>query len=228
VDYGAAHYIDGWVRAIESRSEFVNIQTWDDFSENTAIGDSNTAGRAWIELTNFLANWFKLGRPPSIEKEVVMVFHPKQLVSAQLDQPDALVNSPRFRHRGPLVDYVDVVTILAAPAEVTLTVGAGEWKFSVPAGLREWTLYAPAQDDGSIVHGFEARPERFVKPASWRQVTRVPSIEASTPVVEVFRNKTRVLRLSSRVPYLDNGLFQDLTLIGDIGEVETERSGAIP
>jgi hypothetical protein len=221
VNYGAARYIDGWMRAIESRSAFVNVQTWDDFSENSAISNTNTAGRSWLELTRYLAGWFKSGQPPSFEQEQVFLFHPKQLVNAQLDQADARVSSPRFRHRGGLADYIDVVTILKTPADVTIAVGQDSWSFQAPSGLHEWTIYAPAQVDGSIVLGFESRPERFVQNSPWRKVKRVRSFDSSTPVVEITRNGERVRRLESRAGYLNRGVFQDLSIIGDVGILDT-------
>lgn len=222
VDYGAAHYIDGWMRAIESRSSFVNIQTWDDFSENTAINDSNTAGRSWLELTRYLASWFKSGEPPFVERELAFLFHPKQLASARLDQNDARVHSPRFRHRGGLADYIDVVTILKMPAEVTLTNGRGIWSFSAPAGLHEFTIYAPAQMLGSIVQGFESRPDGFVRSSAFREVKRVRAFDPSAPVVQLARNGRQLLRLESRIGYLNRGVFQDLSVIGDVGEFNNE------
>jgi len=224
MDYGAAHYIDGWMRALDSRSTFVNIQTWDDFSENSAIDDSNTAGRSWLELTRYLAGWFKLGRPPAVEEEQVFLFHPKQLVSAQLDQASAHVRSPRFRHRGGLADYVDVVSILRSPANITVTVGGESWTFQAPAGLSEWTAYAPSQLDGSIVLGYESRPDGFIQNSAWRRVKRVQSFGAATPVLEVSRNGKRMLQLKSRVGFLSRGVFQDLSVIGDMGVLDNTNS----
>ncbi|MCK1345785.1 glycoside hydrolase family 71 protein [Bradyrhizobium sp. 169] len=208
--FGAARYIDGWLQAIKMKPALVNIQTWNDFSEDTAIVPSNTVGYAWLDLTAYFSAWFRTGTQPEINVERLMLFRPKQLASARLDNPAAKATNALWRHASPTIDYLDVVTFFRYPAKVRVTLGGQTWERAIPAGLHDWVIYSRANNDSSS--RLQARIP-FESPL--RLVTSVNSFEPATPVVQVFREGEMVGRLVSKMPLLDHGPWQDLAVIAD-------------
>jgi len=221
--FGAARYIDAWQRAIRNRPPFIDIQTWNDFSEDTQIMPSNTSGDTRLRLTRYFTQWFKTGAEPPVEEERVLLFHPKQLATARLDDPTALSTNAAWRHHSPTVDYIDVVTWLKSPATLRVTVGQRAWEQAVPAGFHEWVIYAPQSTQPPPRKG-EAleRPDSYPWPNSRRSVTIAPQFSAAIPELRVSRDGGVVSTLVSRCAFVDHGAFQDFTVIGDdalIGEV---------
>jgi hypothetical protein len=212
--FGVAKYIDAWLKVLDVRPEFVDIQTWNDFSEGTAIRPTNATDETLLDLTKYLHQWVERGSQPPITMEQLMLFHPKQLVKASLDDPTALVTNAAWRHKTPTVDYLDLVTFLKEDAVVRVTLGKAQWQETVPAGFHEWIIYAPQptspQRPGEVIAG----PDSYPAKTPMRSVTLAQPFSEGTPQVQVER-RGRVLPLTSKAPYLARGQFQDFTVIGD-------------
>ncbi|MCX8091242.1 MAG: DUF5010 domain-containing protein [Verrucomicrobiae bacterium] len=59
-------YRENWLQFLRRPSNFVMIETWNEFHEGTDIAESREYGRQYIELTRTYADRFKQGwRPPS-------------------------------------------------------------------------------------------------------------------------------------------------------------------
>ena len=81
---GVSRYCDQWRRAIAQHTAFTAVQTWNDFSEDHGITDSNYRGRTLIALTRYFTDWYHAGTPPTITREQVYLFHHRQLTGARL------------------------------------------------------------------------------------------------------------------------------------------------
>jgi hypothetical protein len=215
---GASRYLDAWFSALESKPTFIDLQTWNDFSEDTAVTDSNTTGEAFLHLTRYLADWLKSGQPQPVEQERVMLFRPKQLVRAELADSSAVTNNAAWRHRTPTVDYIDCVTLLRKPGRLEIRSGGAVWAADVPEGLHEFLIYAPGsappQRKGQAVAG----PSSFPGPSSRRSITVADADVSGTPEAAVSRDGRVVLSVQSKIPLLTSGAFQDFTIIGDEAE----------
>ncbi|UWU67624.1 endo-1,3-alpha-glucanase family glycosylhydrolase [Bradyrhizobium sp. NC92] len=208
--FGAARYIDGWLEAIKNRPAFVNIQTWNDFSEDTAIVPTNTAGRVWLYLTTYFSSWLRSGRQPAIQEERVVLLRPKQLANAKLKNPKAKAINAVWRHASPTVDYLDVVTFLREPASVRIILGTQTWERWVPAGVHEWIVHS------SLIEGKGFAAQAKYPTASWlRRITVTDAFESAAPKVQLFRDNRLIGDLQSKTPFLDYGEWQDLTIIAD-------------
>lgn len=212
---GAAKYIDAWRAAVALRPTFVEIQTWNDFSEDSAVEPTNTGNDALLDLTRFLSEWAKTGHLPSISQEEMMLFHPKQLVSATLQDPTAVVTNAAWRHKTPTVDYVDVVTLLSAPAIARLSLAGKTWEQTISSGLHEWLVYVPQRSATLRPGEVKAGPGSFPGQNAERSVTVAQSFSEGTPEVDLLRGGRVIAHIKSRLPYLAKGPFQDFTLIGD-------------
>ncbi|KRQ17381.1 hypothetical protein AOQ71_02280 [Bradyrhizobium manausense] len=213
--FGAARYIDGWLEALRKRPAFVNIQTWNDFSEDTAIVPSSTAGETWLHLTAYFSSWLKTGFPPNRREERVMLLRPKQLVRAKLDNAGAKTINAAWRHGSPTVDYIDVVTILREPALVRLTLGSQIWELPVPAGIYEWLVRS--NEAGS------PGQSSYPTDTKLRHVTLAGAFESAVPVVQLFRGENLIGVVESKAPLLDKGGWQDFTIIADEAVLHSEQ-----
>ncbi len=214
--FGAARYIDAWLAAVRMRPAFVDIQTWNDFSEDTAIVPSNRAGRTWLDLTAYFSSWAKTQRPPVVKSDTVMLFHPLQLAGATLSQPRALTTNYDWRHKSPTVDYLDCVTILRKPATVALRLGGQIWRQHVPAGLHDWVVYSPHSPPRQQgVREVKEWAALYPQDSQYRSITVVSALSAGTPTVELSRQGRVLTKLRSRAAYGASGRFQDLVVVGD-------------
>jgi hypothetical protein len=213
--FGAARYIDAWQAALRHQPEFVDVQTWNDFSEDSAITDTNTSGNTFLHLTSYLLRWLRTGHEPTVSQENVMLFRPKQLTRAALTDPDALVKNAQWRHKTPTVDYLDCVTLLRQPAQLRIKVGDQEWHETVPAGLHETIIYVPQSAPPATAGEVQPANGSFPVTSAQRTVRTSSPFPPSTPTAEVIRAGRVVLDVQSRIPFLASGQFQDFTLVGD-------------
>lgn len=207
--FGAARYLDAWRQAIAKRPPFVNIQTWNDFSEDSAILPTNTAGYAWLHLTSYFARWLRDNREPAIETERIMLFHPKQLVAANLASAADRVSNPKWRHGSPTVDYINVVTMLQQPATIRVHLGTQTWERRVDAGVRDWVIYVSNSPETNSSQTVLPTPSEF------RYVTVAQEFQADVPILEITTNARTIEKLISKMPFLANGDWQDFTMIAD-------------
>lgn len=66
---GGRFYEEGWRTFLRRPSNFVMIETWNEFHEGTDIAESKEYGRQYIELTRKYSDLFKKGWKPSLEQE---------------------------------------------------------------------------------------------------------------------------------------------------------------
>lgn len=61
-------YENNWIRFLRRPSNFVMIETWNEFHEGTDIAESREYGRQYIELTRKYVDMFKKGiKPPAVK-----------------------------------------------------------------------------------------------------------------------------------------------------------------
>ncbi|GLI22450.1 hypothetical protein XFLAVUS301_21240 [Xanthobacter flavus] len=221
--FGAARFIDAWNEVIARKSQFVEIQTWNDFSEDSAVVPTNSHGTAFLDLARYFIGRLRGAGELSFGQETAMIFHPRQTTRALLDDPAATVRQYKWRNIVPTVDYVDVVTLLTAPAQVKLSIGSASFAMDVGAGLSEWIIIAEPPIVRPKGDEVAAQPGSFPVSGGFRTVTRVEKIDAAMPRVEVVRDGRAVVELTSRSAIQDRGPYQDLTVIATKAEAMARR-----
>ncbi|WP_424805708.1 glycoside hydrolase family 71 protein [Rhodococcus sp. 27YEA15] len=132
-----------WQIARDSNSEWVQLITWNDYSEGTSFAPSVGHGQALLDLNAYYVDWFKAGVAPNVTRDAAYLTYRGQLSTAQPSDPSA---SPMVLRAGsaPVSDTVEVLTYLVASAAVEVTtggitttcqVGAGVDVCTVPAGV---------------------------------------------------------------------------------------------
>ncbi len=216
--FGAERLIEAWSHAFAARPQFVELMTWNDFSEDTAFAPSTSHGHTFLDLTRYLLEVAERRVAPIPARDSVMLFHPRQLVTARLDAADATVTNYAWRHVAPMVDWIDVVSILKAPGRLRLALGDEVWERDAPAGLSQWLLIADLPHPRARGDWVNAGPSSFPTSTDTRLVQNVSRFPATLPIATLQREGRGVLTVVSRAPLLDHGPYQDLTIIGDEAE----------
>jgi hypothetical protein len=134
--FGSIRLTDAWRRAIKNRPKFIEIETWNDFSEDTDLRPSNVHGFAYMYIVKYFIDLLKNGHI-EIEKEHMIIFHPRQSVEAKLDDAKATCKNHSWRHIAPMCDYICIVTMLNEPAKIRVRIGAAVLESNVTSGFNE-------------------------------------------------------------------------------------------
>ncbi|KAL8769467.1 MAG: hypothetical protein Q9209_004528 [Squamulea sp. 1 TL-2023] len=143
-------FVDRWSSLLILKPNFIEIITWNDWSESSYIGppDSSATGTtnvywgstdhsAFRSLTKAFIKAFKAGQDTvavDTADEGVYMFYRRQLAQS-LGTSDPL---PLPSDAGSLKDKVFVVSLLSAPAEITLTSGdTAPLSWTAPVGLQK-------------------------------------------------------------------------------------------
>ena len=128
-----------WARAIEDRADYVQIVTWNDYSESTQVAPSAAHGEVLLQICAYDAQWFRSGSPPAITRDRVLLTHRNQFWEAQTSSGISMSPTLGGASAHPR-DTVEALTFLTAPAQITLTVGEQTTTYSLPAGLSAVTV----------------------------------------------------------------------------------------
>lgn len=114
-------------------AEWVQIPTWNDYSEETNIAPSTATGWSPLDLISYHIVRYKTGSFPAIKRDVLYVSHRVQF----WDAPTTYNETKLMVLRGgtPARDTVEIASSLAGPATITVKVGTNTYTYDAPAGF---------------------------------------------------------------------------------------------
>lgn len=123
-----------WQNAMGSDSEWVQLVTWNDYSEGTSFAPSVRHGWSFLDISEYWLWWFKNDAPPAIVRDTVYLTHRTQSVTATTQIAEA---SPMTLRPGstPASDNVEALVFSTSAATATIRTSAGETECMVPAGV---------------------------------------------------------------------------------------------
>lgn len=124
-----------WEAAIDSHADWVQLTTWNDYSEGTHIAPSLHNGHAYLDLSSYYLTRFKTGAWPKILRDTLYLTSRVQFVDdvpSTARQPQAI--RPRAGTATPR-DAVEVLSFLTAPADVRTRTGSTSGGYRAPAGV---------------------------------------------------------------------------------------------
>lgn len=128
-----------WQKAIGDGADMVQIATWNDYSENTAVAPSANHGVSFLNASAYWLAQFKTGAAPAITKDSMYVTHRDQFTTSK--PQIGRVETPNLDGTGtPPRNTVEVLTMLTAPATLTVKVGGTTKTVDVPAGVASTTV----------------------------------------------------------------------------------------
>jgi hypothetical protein len=157
-----------WQQAIATRAEWVQLITWNDYSEATEIAPSTGIQYAFYDLAAYHIAWHKTGTAPKIVRDVLYYFH---RVAPTTARPDPAKQPQPFALQGsdPARDEIELLALLKAPGVLEIEVAgrryrkavaqAGLTSFRVPlrAGVPWFRLYRQSQVAAAVQSAFPIR-----------------------------------------------------------------------
>ncbi|BDZ39257.1 hypothetical protein GCM10025863_18710 [Microbacterium suwonense] len=130
----------GWTKAIREDADFVQMVSWNDYSESTQFAPSVAHGSTFLQISRYYADWFHTGKAPRITEDQLYVTHRVQFADAKPAVGTKLVTPTLSGSKGEVRDTVEALVFLTAPATVQVTVGGTTSTFSAQAGVSAFTV----------------------------------------------------------------------------------------
>ncbi|MFD3325126.1 endo-1,3-alpha-glucanase family glycosylhydrolase [Streptomyces sp. NPDC058701] len=142
-----------WKHAIDDGADWVQLTTWNDYSEGSQFAPSLHNGHTYLDLTSYYLTRFKTGSWPDIVRDTVYLTARTQFAQADPTGDQSLVMSLRRGSAAPR-DTVEVLSFLAAPAVVRTAVGSAKDSHEAPAGVHSELLpLKPGTSSAEVVRG---------------------------------------------------------------------------
>ncbi|AWZ18138.1 MULTISPECIES: glycoside hydrolase family 71 protein [unclassified Streptomyces] len=145
-----------WNRAIEDGADWVQLTTWNDYSEGTQFAPSQHNGHAYLDLSSYYLAKFKTGSWPKIVRDTLYLTSRTQFAAADPTGDQSLVMSLR-KGSAASRDTVEVLSFLTRPASVLRTVGSAKGTYEAPAGVHSELLpLTPGTSSATVVRDGKA------------------------------------------------------------------------
>lgn len=142
-----------WTHAIEDGADWVQLTTWNDYSEGSQFAPSQHNGHAYLDLTSYYLTRFKTGGWPPIVRDTLYLTGRTQFAAAAPTGGQPLLMSLR-EGSAAARDTVEVLSFLTGPATVRSTVGPTAREHAAPAGVHAELLpLRPGTSSAEVVRG---------------------------------------------------------------------------
>jgi len=126
-----------WTGSIEGDADWVQMVTWNDFSESSAVSPVTDAtlqrsiGTGFYNLTGYYAAWFLTGQQPRVTHDVLYYFYRRETTSAA---------APAQSRKGTIVigaaeNNIELLAFLTSPGVLKVTIGGKTYTQNAAAGL---------------------------------------------------------------------------------------------
>jgi hypothetical protein len=138
----SAAFRNAWTSSINGNADWVQLVTWNDFSESSQMEPYTDAtlrgdiGTGFYDLNAFYAAWFLLGKQPPITHDVLYYFYrrePTNAIGASQSAHTKIINSSPE-------DDIEVLAFLTAPGVITITIGGQTLTENAAAGISSFKV----------------------------------------------------------------------------------------
>jgi hypothetical protein len=127
-----------WAAATTGGAEWVQIPTWNDYSENTSIAPSANHGWSFLDVSAYyMTNW-KLGLNLPVVRDGMYLTHRAHPAAATPTFAETKLMTLRTGTTAAR-DTVEVLAFFKAATTVTVRVGAATYTWQAPAGVSAMT-----------------------------------------------------------------------------------------
>lgn len=150
------NYRNTWQIAIDGQADFVQLATWNDWTEGSNFAPSMYRGFTQIDMLPYYISWFKNGTPPTIGQDVIFMSHRNQFnadIGLYRPSDPAVTYKPMLPNgtASPPRDHVEALLFLTADATVRFTVGGVVGSpIAVQAGVRVVSVPLVASAAGTL------------------------------------------------------------------------------
>lgn len=141
-----------WSKAVRDQAEYVQIVTWNDYSESTQIAPSQAHGSALLDLSARYISGFKKGKEAEVGSDQLYLTHRIHPYDAQTTSGIDGMSSTLGGASTPPRDTVEALAFLSSPALVQITSGGSTKTFEAPAGVSAFTVpLRPGVVSGKVI-----------------------------------------------------------------------------
>lgn len=162
-----------WNGAIANNAEWVQLTTWNDYSESSEFAPSTHTGWSPLDISAYYLTRYKTGAWPTIKRDTIYVSHRVQPAAAQPTGGQTVLMQLR-RGSSPARDKVEVLSFLTAASTVKATIGVSTVSASAPAGISAQLFDLKP---GSVAATVERDGQTLVKVSSPYAVTTTPEYQ---------------------------------------------------
>ena len=131
----SAAFRAAWQDAIggdgDDSADWVQLITWNDYSEGAEIAPSTGTQYSFYDLTAYYTAWFKTGKAPEIKRDVIYYFHRQHSMTATATQQDK-----PFDLRGDASDdEIEALVFATQPGTLEIEIAGDKTVRSVGAGV---------------------------------------------------------------------------------------------
>lgn len=130
----------GWEQAIGMDPECVNVLTWNDYSESSALRPSVGTQYLFADMNRYYSDWFRSGQQPSIVRDVLYYCHRRDFTDAGHAAVPDRAATRLVLGRTPAND-VEAIAFATAASTLEIRNGLGTTRQDIQAGIR--ALRAP-------------------------------------------------------------------------------------
>lgn len=129
-----------WNKAIGNGADFVQMVTWNDYTEASHMAPSKAHGSVWLDISNYYINRFKSGAAPAITSDHLYLSHRSHPYNATPTYGPKTNTHTLGGVNTPPRNTVEALVFLTSAARVTITSGGVSQTFSMPAGVSSATV----------------------------------------------------------------------------------------
>jgi hypothetical protein len=142
----SATYRSAWSSSIQGDSDWVQLVTWNDFSESASVSPitdgtlQRSIGTGFYNLTGYYAGWFLTGQQPQITHDVLYYFYRREATTAAgpaQGTKDSIAT-------GVAENNIELLAFLTSPGVLKITVGAKTYTQNAAAGMVSFKVPAQA------------------------------------------------------------------------------------
>ena len=123
-----------WEYAIAGNCEWVQILTWNDYSENTHIAPSAHIGWGPIDICAYYSAKFRHAGNGPISHDAAFLSHRVQFFEQAPSYPQTSLMQ-LYQYSTPARNTVELLTLLTSEQTVSLVIGSNTYTYTAPAGV---------------------------------------------------------------------------------------------
>ena len=128
---------NAWVGSIQGHADWVQVVTWNDFSESSQLSPYTDAslrtdiGTGYYDLNGYYATWFLTGKEPVITHDVLYYFYRREPTNAAGPAQSRQDKSAT----GNVENDIELLAFLTAPGVLKIAIGGKTYTQNASAGI---------------------------------------------------------------------------------------------
>jgi len=151
-----------WRKAIEENAQYVQVITWNDYSESTEVSPSSGIQFLFFDLSTYYISWLKMGRQPDVIRDALYYCHRRQMIDQRSHNGDR-----PMRDMGPtaIKNDIELIALLRQPGVLEIEIGSNKYNKPAESGLTAFQV--PAQPGIPVFRVFRGGQIILERQSDW-------------------------------------------------------------